>query len=142
MSNWRPQPPSFLGTGWSFPPRFLAGGAELELVSGPDDIRQSLELLLATRTGERPMQEPFGCDLGEVMFEEVDTALISHVTALISDAILRHEPRIALDHIDVTQSDRDAGVLTIRLEYTVLGTNSRYNMVYPFYLYEATRSEA
>jgi phage baseplate assembly protein W len=137
MSDWRKQPPSFLGTGWAFPPTFTAGGAELALVSGPEDIRQSLEILLATRTGERPMQDSFGCDLDQAMFEEVDTALISKVSAAISDAILRHEPRIALNAVDVSQRDDDAGALTIRVDYTVLGTNSRYNMVYPFYLYEA-----
>lgn len=137
MSDRRREPPSFLGAGWAFPPSFAAGGAEVALVSGPEDIRQSLEILLATRPGERPMQEAFGCDLGEAMFEEVDAALLGRITALISDAVLRHEPRIALNAVDVAQRDDDPGALTIRLDYTVLGTNSRYNMVYPFYLYEA-----
>lgn len=137
MAERRWQPPSFLGTGWAFPPAFSAGGAELALVSGPEDIRQSLEILLATRTGERPMQEAFGCNLDDAMFEEVDAALVGRITALISDAIVRHEPRIALNAVDVTRRDDDPGALTIRVDYTVLGTNSRYNMVYPFYLYEA-----
>ena len=64
-----PTDPSFLGTGWSFPPTFTRGGAEVDLVSGADDIEQSLQILLSTRLGERLMQPDFGCDLQQVMFE-------------------------------------------------------------------------
>ena len=34
--------PSFLGTGWSFPPAFSTGGADVETVSGEEDIRHAL----------------------------------------------------------------------------------------------------
>lgn len=137
MSSPPPGPSSFLGTGWSFPPTFTPGGAELAVVSGIDDIHQAIEVLLATRLGERPMHEGFGCALDDLLFEEVDQALVNRVSAVISDALLRHEPRIALRDIDVSQSQTDAGVLHIRLDYVVLGTNSRFNMVFPFYLNEA-----
>lgn len=137
MSSEREAPASFLGVGWSFPPTFVAGGAQLVTVADVEDIRQSLEILFTTRLGERPMQESFGCNLDEALFEEVDQALVSRINGLVSDAILRHEPRIALRELDVTQDDDDPGVLHIRIDYTVLGTNSRYNMVFPFYLNEA-----
>lgn len=83
------------------------------------------------------MQESFGCALDELLFEEVDQALVNRITATISDAILRHEPRIALRDLEVSQSRGDAGLLELRLDYVVLGTNSRFNMVFPFYLNEA-----
>jgi uncharacterized protein len=132
----RPPAPSFLGTGWSFPPSFGRGGAELSTVSDVEDVHQSLRILLATRRGERPMQETFGCNLDEVLFEEMDQALINRVSSLISDAILEHEPRVELRAVDVSPA-QDTGVLDIRIEYAILGTNSRYNMVFPFYLNEA-----
>lgn len=138
MRAERAAPPSFLGTGWSFPPSFSAGGAEVALVSGVEDVHQSLEILLATRFGERPMQESYGCNLDDALFAEIDEALVNKITALVSDAVLRHEPRVALGDLDVAQSPEDAGVLRIRVEYRVLATNSRYNMVFPFYLNEAT----
>lgn len=133
----RGPPPSFLGTGWGFPPAFTAGGAELVTVSGPEDIHQALEILLTTRLGERPMRETFGCDLDAALFEEVDHALVGRISAAISDAILRHEPRVVLKDLDITRADADPGLLLIRLAYTIPGTNSRYNMVFPFYLHEA-----
>lgn len=128
---------SFLGTGWSFPPTFTKGGAEVGLVSGVEDIHQSLQILLSTGTGERIMQDDFGCGLHSVLFEEMDQGLVNTLTSLISDAILYYEPRITLDQLDVSESEAHQGLLLISLEYTVRSTNSRFNLVFPFYINEA-----
>jgi phage baseplate assembly protein W len=128
---------SFLGTGWSFPPTFTEGGAGVETVSEAEDIHQSLQILLATSSGERVMQEDFGCDMNSALFEEVDQSLVNRLTGHISDAILYHEPRISLDGLDVSESESEQGLLLIRIDYSIRSTNSRYNMVYPFYLNEA-----
>lgn len=127
---------SFLGTGWSFPPSFSRDGAEVEVVSDVEDVHQALQILLATRRGERPMQERFGCNLDALAFEEMNQGLVSSITSLINDAVLLHEPRVVLNAVDATPTG-EAGVLQIRIEYSIPGTNSRYNMVFPFYLNEA-----
>ena len=134
-----PDEAPFLGQGWSFPPAFSRGGAEVETVAGIEDVHQSLRILLSTLPGERVMQESFGCDLESVLFEEVDQGLINTVTRLVTNAILDHEPRIELDRIDVEETVASAGGRALRLaiHYTILGTNSRFNMVFPFYLDEA-----
>jgi phage baseplate assembly protein W len=132
--------PSFLGTGWGFPPAFSAGGAEVEMVSDDDDIHESLQLLLATRRGERVMQERYGCNLDECLFAEIDHALIQQVESLIHDAILRDEPRVELLDLDVSPDPNQASVLRIEMSYSIHQTNSRYNMVFPFYLNEAVAS--
>ena len=93
--------PSFLGTGWAFPPTFIAGGGEVELVAGTADIHQSLQILLSTRLGERLMQESFGCDLTNILFEEIDQSMVNILTNLISDAILYHESRITFLHFSI-----------------------------------------
>ncbi len=132
-----PDNQSFLGTGWSFPPTFGQDGVEVDMVSGVQDIYQSLQILLSTRLGERVMQDAFGCDLSHVMFEEIDQNLVNALNSMISDAILYHETRITLDRLDVSQDDAQPGLLLISIEYTVKSTNSRFNMVYPFYINEA-----
>lgn len=129
--------PAFIGTGWSFPPAFSPGGAEVEMVSGVEDIRQSLHIILSTRLGERVMQDEFGCALDSVLFEEMDQGFINSVTSVVSHAILYHEPSITLDELDVSESETQQGLLLITLDYTVKETNSRFNMVYPFYVNEA-----
>jgi len=129
---------AFLGRGWSFPPTFSRGGGDVDMVSNAEDIQQSLRILLGTTRGERVMQEAFGCDLQGLLFEEGDQWLMARIERTIRDAISSHEPRITLDDVNVTGQDVRAGTLTVSIRYTIRGTNSRFNMVFPFYLTEAT----
>jgi len=133
---------AFLGTGWSFPPRFAAGGAGVEMVAGSEDIHQSLQILLATRLGERVMHEDYGCNLDDAVFEEAGQRLINKVSSMVKDAVLYHEPRIKLLDLRLRQHPDQPELLLIRLDYRVPETNSRFNMVYPFYLTEATELSA
>lgn len=128
---------AFLGTGWSFPPQFYSSGAEIEMVSDEQDIRQSLFILFGTSLNERVMFSSYGCELSRYLFEEIDQSLINGLTGIIEDAILNNEPRINTDSVNVTQSSTEAGLLLISIYYTIRATNNRYNMVYPFYINEA-----
>ena len=128
---------SFLGRGWSFPPEFGPNGAEVAMVAGEEDIAQSLAILFGTALGERVMRETYGCDLSRYMFEEVDQSLLTSISGAVSDAILYHEPRIRLDGVDVSESDQTEGLILIAVRYAVRASNTRFNMVYPFYLTEA-----
>lgn len=130
--------PGFLGTGWAFPPAFGDGGAQVQTVSALEDIHQSLQILFATRLGERALREDYGCSLDSFLFAEIDHELVAHLRGVIENAVLAHETRIRLEDVDVSPADDLAGVLAIRLDYTVLGTNSRFNMVFPFHVNEAT----
>ena len=135
-----PDDPSFLGTGWSFPPAFALQGRDVHVVSGPADIEQSLAILLGTRRGERVMQDDFGAGLSEFLFGEMSHGLIGQLRGYIADAVLRYETRISLNAVDVSESGAEDGLLLIGIDYTVRATNSRYNMVDPFYLNEASVS--
>ncbi|HNN95533.1 MAG TPA: GPW/gp25 family protein [Pseudomonadota bacterium] len=130
---------SFLGRGWAFPPSFGAGGASVDMVADVQDIQQSLRILLGTIPGERVMVESFGCDLSRFLFEEIDQRLLNKLKRLVSDAVLEFEPRIKLESVDISRDDAVYGLLSIRLSYLVRGTNSRFNMVFPYYLMEATQ---
>lgn len=109
------------------------------MVSGPEDIEQSLRIILGTAPGERVLLDQFGCDLPSFLFEEVDQRLLNKLKRHITDAVLEFEPRIQLETIDVRDADPKAGRLLIRLTYLVRSTNSRFNMVFPYYLLEATQ---
>jgi len=128
----------FIGRGWAFPPTFNDGGADVQMVSEADDVEQSLRILLATTPGQRVMQESFGCDMARMVFEQVDQGFLNTVTGMIKNSILNYEPRVDVNGVDVSQSDAMEGVLLISIDYTIRSTNSRYNMVYPFYLKEAS----
>ncbi|HEV8283018.1 MAG TPA: GPW/gp25 family protein [Chitinophagaceae bacterium] len=128
---------SFLGTGWPFPPAFDNTTGSVIMVSNEEDIAQSLQILMSTRPGERVMLPQYGCNLDVFLFEPITTTLTAYVKELIQTAILYYEPRINLDLITINTDRVNEGVILIGLEYTILATNSRFNMVYPFYLNEA-----
>jgi phage baseplate assembly protein W len=130
---------TFLGTGWSFPPQFHSGAQGGILVSREEDIQESLYILLSTSPGERPLQPDYGCGLRELMFESMTTSAVTELKDIIERSILFFEPRITLDRIDIDTSEQHAGILKIRLNYTVRATNNRSNMVYPFYFREGTQ---
>jgi len=132
-------PLSFLGKGWHFPPCFTDNGRDVWRVAGEEDIRQSLQIVLATAPGERVMQDDFGCDLNQFVFDEMDRSLMTRLTGVVNDALLLNEPRIVVEDVEVKPGDRD-GVLLVQVAYRVPTTNSRYNWVFPFYQKEGTHS--
>ncbi len=127
----------FLGTGWTFPPEFFAGGAEVNMVSGEEDIEQSLRIILSTSLNERIMNHRFGCDLSPFMFEEANQSLVNNLRSMVTNAILNYEPRIQAETIQLDQEPEN-GVILISVDYVVRATNNRFNLVYPFYLNEAS----
>jgi phage baseplate assembly protein W len=134
--------PSFLGTGWNFPPQFNRGGdrpiSGVKMAIAEEDIRQSLEIILTTQPGERLMHPDFGCELSQFVFEEVRQGVMTRIKDIVSDALLNHEPRIQVDAVEVNESSAKAGLLLIEIDYTIRQTNTRSNLVFPFYLNEAT----
>jgi len=127
---------SFLGTGWSFPPSFNKPAGIVRMSSDEQDIEESLKILLSTRQGERVMVPGYGCSLEELIFESINLTLTTKVSELIRVAILYYEPRIDVESVEIEQNLSAEGRMDIILDYRVRTTNSRRNMVYPFYRLE------
>lgn len=140
MSN-QEQNRSFLGRGWSFPPHFVkreSGVSALSMSADEQDIRESLEILLSTRLGERTMLPGYGCDLGTMSFESLSTSFVTYVKNMIRTAIQRHEPRIILEKVYIRTEEAGSGIVIIEVDYLIRTTNTRTNFVYPYYINEAT----
>lgn len=103
-----------------------------------DDIRSSLEILLATALGERVMLPGYGCNLEELLFENLNTTTKTIIADKIQTAILYHEPRIDAEKITLNTVQELEGVVLIEVNYRVRSTNSRFNFVFPFYREEGT----
>ncbi len=127
----------FVGTGWSFPPTFNRQNQTVEMVSGIQDINESLHILLSTTIGERVMQPLYGCNLRQFLFEPTNTSIEAHIKKVVQDGILYFEPRIRLEQIRL-DTDEEEGRMEITVEYTIKASNSRSNFVYPFYIREGT----
>jgi phage baseplate assembly protein W len=134
---------SFLGSGWAFPPTFSkpalgSGGGRVGMSSAEDDIRESLTILLSTTPGERIMQPAFGCGIKSHMFDSLSTSVVTEIKNLIERAILFFEPRITLNNVTIKTDGAIDGRIDILIDYTVRTTNTRSNMVYPFYFLEGS----
>ncbi|MGZ4117646.1 MAG: GPW/gp25 family protein, partial [Bacteroidia bacterium] len=130
-------PKAFLGRGWSFPPNFVKGGNAVDMLEAELDIQSSLGIILSTTVGERIMQPDFGCNLEKLIFEPLDTTFSTYITQLIRNAILYFEPRVTLDDVAYNADDLN-GKVDITISFTINGTNTRSNIVFPFYLNEGT----
>ncbi len=129
---------SFLGTGWKFPPAFNNLSNTVELSSDLVDIEESIRIILGTFPGERIMLPKFGCFIRRLAFEIIDESLLISINEEIRRALLNFEPRINFINSEVVSQDDYNGILLIRINYTVIITNTRYNIVYPFYYNEGT----
>ena len=131
---------SFLGTGWSFPPTFRREWYGVEMLSGEEDVRSSIQIILSTVQGERVMLPTFGCNLQPFVFEVMDVPTVAMIEKIVKDALTIHEPRIIVGDLASTPYP-EQGLLEIKIEYTIISTNTRYNYVFPFYMNEATNIE-
>lgn len=128
---------TYLGRGWAFPPQFNKLTGTVEMLSNEDDIKNSLQVLLLTRVGERIMQPAYGCNMDVLLFEQINESLISYIKDLVFTAIYYFEPRINPDNVTVEATEEE-GIVLVNVEYTIRSTNSRNNLVFPFYLNEGT----
>ncbi|MCB0580445.1 MAG: GPW/gp25 family protein [Phaeodactylibacter sp.] len=129
----------FTGKGWAFPPAFNRHTGAADMVKGEDDIRESIFILLSTTMGERPLLPEYGCDIDLLLFERLDATIKSMAKQIIETALTLHEPRIRILDIDVRENPNQEGVLDIHIQYVIKATNTRRNMVYPYYLEEGTQ---
>ena len=128
----------FLGRGWSFPPAFDNTLPGVTMLEQEAVIVASLQALLSTAQGERVMLQQYGCNLGDLIFENLDTGTKTLMADKIESAILYHEPRIDLEGVTLDDTRELEGVVLIEVIYRVKTTNSRFNFVYPFYKLEGT----
>jgi phage baseplate assembly protein W len=127
----------FLGKGWGFPVTFGNHGRAVTVAEAEEDIRQSLEILLSTHVGERVLNPTFGWKRDSLMFEPLSTSFAAYLTREIETAILFFEPRIKLNIVNFESEPDQEGLVLIRIDYTVKTTNTRTNLVYPYYVTQA-----
>lgn len=125
----------FRGTGWAFP--VTDGARGIDAVSGDEDVRQSIRLILATAKGERVMRPDFGCGIHDLVFAAVSTQLIARLRREVEDALRTYEARIEVLRVVVGTRSLDVGRLDVEIDYRVRATNQTGNYVYPFYFREA-----
>lgn len=123
----------FTGTGWRFPILPDATGG-LGYVSGDVNVEQSLRILLLTELGQRVMRPDFGCKAGRLVFAPGSLPMLGQLEITVREAIRDWEPRIELESVLAEADPNDATRVSVVVAYKVRATNTRDNLVFPFYL--------
>src|SRR4051794_6936218 len=122
----------FVGAGWAFPLGVDARGG-IALARREQELEEAMRLILATYPGERPMRPEFGSRVRDWVFRGSDTESIAGLSLEVRTSILRWEPRVNVTNVRVTRDGGDGSKLLIDIQYQVLDTNDRRNLVFPFY---------
>ena len=123
----------FIGRGWAFPVRADKTGG-IALVSRERELAESIELILRTPRGDRPMRPEFGCGIWDEVFSPMDATTAGRVAYDVRTALERWEPRINVTAVDVTFNDAERGRMDVWITYAERDTNDRRNLVFPFYV--------
>ena len=123
----------FIGKRLAFPFQ-LGDRNQISLVSGDLAIRQSIYIIVYTVPGERVMRPDFGCEIHSLVFDPLneDTAVVAE--RYVRDALLRWEPRINLQAVNITPGNIDMGELWIEVSYQIKGQYDPRSLVFPYYL--------
>lgn len=138
----------FLGNGWQFdltdtgdPSLGMVGvglgpNGGIAEASDEDDILQSIWLILSTAPGERVGRPQFGCGIHNLIFATQSPGTFGDIINAVEQALAAWEPRIDVLDVDASpaSSTSDPSAVIIQIDYRVKSTNSRSNLVYPFYL--------
>ena len=123
----------YIGTGIRFP-LCLGQGKGIAISSGPDDVEQSIRLILSTRPGERQQRPSFGCRLQEMVFRPNNSHTHASIRDVIMEAVVQWEPRVRDLDVVVRPDSDDVDRINIEIEYLLRDSNTPRNLVYPFYL--------
>jgi phage baseplate assembly protein W len=136
----------FLGRGWRFPIIPDATGS-LGWCEGQPNVEQSLRVLLLTALGERVMRPTFGTEAPRLVFAPGSEQYLRLLEQSIRAAVRDFEPRVDLLDVraepgvaepgtmpEAGSAGREEARVTVSISYKVRRSNSRFNLVFPFYL--------
>lgn len=122
-----------LGKGWSFPPTFSKTIKGVEIVAKEENVAKSIKIIVLTRLRERFFHPDLGTDINDFVFmRNIDSLDKNKLKKMIEFAIAENEFRVDVDQVDV-QNNRQKNCIEISVAYTIKASNTKYNMVFPFY---------
>jgi phage baseplate assembly protein W len=129
---------SFLGRGWGYPVTFNKTMGKVNMVSDELDIRQSLEIYLATQRGERLLRLTYGSIMHEYVFERASYGNLNFLCETLKNDMRIYEPRIIVHKVKADSTKMADGIVHFTVDYEIQATNVRDNIVFPFYILEGT----
>ena len=103
--------------------RFPSENGTLEYPAAlAESVRQQLQVILSTRPGEQLMRPGFGAGLTEFLGEPDTIATRRRIYDRVNETVVRWEPRVEVDRIEVNDLPGRPGWLRIELGYRLRRT--------------------
>lgn len=122
-----------IGSGFAFPMQIDALGG-VEVSSDDENIRQSMMCILGTAPGERIMRPTFGCAIHDILFEPNTAVTAAKIEYEVKRSLVEFEPRIGDVEVVAKPDESESSRMNVTISYTIRKTNTKANLVYPFYL--------
>ncbi|MDZ4797552.1 MAG: GPW/gp25 family protein [Bryobacteraceae bacterium] len=110
-------------TGWPLLPTPDENG-EINYPTPEQSVRHSIQIILRTRPGEQLMRPRFGAGLENFLHEPSNMTTWRRIRDLVFDSLTTWEPRIILDHVDVTEVVDQPTHLRVRIAYRMRRTGA------------------
>lgn len=111
------------GQGLGFPPR-LGPASRLAWSAGPDNIRESIRIILTTEPGERVMLPAFGAGLRRFLFEPNTVTTHRRIEEAVVQSLDRWERRIRLGEVRVEADDQDPRAALVTVRYSLVSNRT------------------
>jgi phage baseplate assembly protein W len=112
------------GRGVKFPVKPTKNG-RLEFSEGPDNVRESIRIILTTEPGERPALPAFGAGLSRFLGAPNTTATWRGIRDRIETALFDWEPRVTVEDVVVGQDGDDPSAAAVTLTYRLVATGGK-----------------
>jgi uncharacterized protein len=109
--------------GWPLLPVPDAIG-ELHYPTFEQSIRDSIKVILRTRPGEQLMRPHFGAGLERFIHEQNTLATRRRIHDLVTASLIRWEPRIVVDRVDVTEHPERPTHVRVVINYRLRRTGA------------------
>jgi phage baseplate assembly protein W len=95
--------------------------SDLRVKTDVDAIRQSINILLFTNSGERPFSPNLAGNLDALLFEPLDFVTTILLQRNIVNTLIAYEPRIAIVDVKVS-TPSDPNTINITISFRILNT--------------------
>lgn len=112
--------------GWPLLP--TTDNGQLSYPELEDSIHQSIRIILLTRPGEQLMRPNFGAGLANFLHEPNTLVTRRRIRDAVQTALLRWEPRIDLQRVEVWEVDNQSEALRVEIVYRVKRTGTIKSM--------------
>lgn len=86
---------------------------DVAVVKGLTSIHYSLLGIITTRKGSRPFMPDFGCDVGNMLFDNWSPALETKIKKAIQTSVAAFEPRVILNDVGVVYQEENSIQITV-----------------------------